>query len=279
MAYADYEKAKKMAEKQYRQAITRGAYPYLPVLEDLLRNGAGENRIPLGQIEIPIALIAGTASAERTTAFASNYMPLLDPDSEFGSKWSALFDSVQEQGVNDPIVAVEYMQRFYVVEGNKRVSVSKFNGAVRIDAEITRILPRQSDSAEYHTYMEFLEFYRLSGIYEILMSQPGQFPRLIRAVPNAGTLEHPEVWDDETRRSVRFLYSVFETHFLSRNGQRLPITTGEAFLHFLEIYGYAQLNGLTSAELNRRTDRIWAEFRVLADKNPSSHILNPTQAS
>ncbi len=279
MAIQDYTKAQKLAEKQYRQAVSHGAYPYLPVLEDLLRQSDVEGRVPVGQIEIPIALIAGTANSERTSAFASNFMPLLGYDTEFGSKWSALCDSVKEIGVNEPITVFEYMQRFYVAEGNKRVSVSKFNGAVSIGATVTRILPKAADTDEYKVYSEFLEFYKIAEIYEIQMSQIGSFPRLLRAVPTGDGDDAPAVWDDELRRDVRFLYAVFENYYFSRNGQRFPITTGDAFLHFLEIYSYERLHGLSSIELHRMIDRVWAEFRVLADKNPSSHILNPTEDS
>ncbi len=280
MAYQDYVKAQKLAEKRYRQAISKGFYPYLPVLEDLLRKDREDGRVPLGTVEIPIALIAGTASAERTVAFASNFMPLLDYDTEFGSKWSALCDSVREQGVNDPIQVYEYMQRFYVVEGNKRVSVSKFFGAVSIDAQVTRILPKEQDTTEYYVYEEFLDFYRVAGIYEIQMSERGGFPRLLRAIPSFDEKTgKPCAWSEDLRKYVRFLYSVFESYYRSKNGTRLPITIGDAFLHFLEIYGFAQLQSLSSAELHRRIERVWGEFRVLAEDNPTSHILNPTEGS
>lgn len=279
MAYPDYAKAQKMAEKQYRQAISRGAYPYLPVLEDLLRKGEEEGRVPLGQIEIPISLIAGTASTERTTAFASNFMPLLDFSSEFGSKWSALFDSVQEVGVNEPITVYEYMQRFYVVEGNKRVSVSKYNGAVSIEANVTRILPKPDGSPEHLIYGEFVEFFRVSGIYEIQMSQPGAFPRLLEAIPADDCTGNLPVWSEELRRDVRFLYAVFAAYYQSKFAQRLQITPGDAFLTFLEIYGFEALRGRSSLELHRDIDRVRDEFRVLADSDPSSHILDPTAGS
>ncbi len=279
MAIQDYTKAQKLAEKQYRQAVSRGEYPYLPVLEDILRQSETEGTLPIGQFEIPVSMIAGTVNSERTSAFASNFMPLLNYETEFGSKWSALYDSVSEIGVNEPITVYEYMQRFYVVEGNKRVSVSKYNGAVSIGAKVTRLIPKPTDSDEYKVYTEFLEFYKISGMYEIQMSQVGAFPRLLRAVPTAGTVDEPAVWDDSLRRDVRFLYAVFENYYLGKNGHRFPITTGDAFLHFLEIYGYSSLHGLSSIELHRMIDRVWAEFRVLADKNPSSHILNPTEDS
>lgn len=279
MAIQDYMKAQKLAEKQYRQAVAHGSYPYLPVLEDILRQSEIEGQIPIGQFEIPISLIAGTVNTERTTAFASNFMPLLGVETEFGSKWSALCDSVQEVGVNDPITVFEYMQRFYVAEGNKRVSVSKYHGAVSILAHVTRILPKATDSVEYKIYTEFLDFYKVAGLYEIQMSQEGEFPRLLRAVPTGGTMDAPEPWNEDLRKEIKFLYAVFESYFLSKNGQRLPITTGDAFLRFLEIYGYDRLHGLSSLELHPMIERIWAEFRVLADKNPASYILNPTEES
>lgn len=280
MAMQDYIKAQKLAERQYHLDGSHGDYPYLLTLEDILPGSETDGQVPLGQFEIPISMIAGTAQTERTTAFASNFLPLLEYETEFGSKWSALYDSVQEVGVNEPITVYEYMQRFYVIEGNKRVSVSKYNGAVSILASVTRVIPKENDTEGYKIYKEFTVFHRITGIYEIQMSQQGEFLRLLRAFDTKenddGTLEP---WSDDLRRDVKFLYSVFETHYLSRNGQRLPITTGDAFLRFSEIYGADRLIGLTSLELHKRIDRIWPEFRVLADKKPVERILDPTEAS
>lgn len=279
MAYQDYLKAQKSAEKQYRQAISRGEYPYLPVLEDLLRGGGEAGRIPMGQLEIPISLIAGTASAERTTAFASNFMPLLAHSTEFANKWSELYDSVKDKGVRDPITVFEYMHRFYVVEGNKRVSVSKFNGAVHIDASVTRILPKPSEETEYKIYAEFLEFYRVTGIYEILMSQEGSYKRLLNAIKADEGTEKAPLWSEDLRKDVKFLYFSFEAYYTEKNLQRLPFTTGDAFLHFLEIYGFDPMRSLSSSEIHRHMDRVFVEFRVLADENPTLRILDPTDVS
>ncbi|MBR5371064.1 MAG: BMP family ABC transporter substrate-binding protein [Oscillospiraceae bacterium] len=278
MSITDYTKAQKMAEKQCRQDIQDDRYPYLPVLEDLLR-GADDGRVPLGQIEIPISLIKGTASTERTNAFASNFMPLLETDTEFCAKWSVLCDSVREEGVREPITVLEYLQRFYVVEGNKRVSVSKFNGAVAIEANVTRVIPKPSDSDGYIVYTEFMEFYAVSRIYEIMMKEPGEFRRLMLAIPADEEQGKLTVWSEDLRRDVKFLYSVFERIYFDKNGQRLPIKPGQAFLHFLEIYSFEALRGDTSAELRRKIDRVWGEFRVLADANPISRILDPTEGS
>ena len=240
----------------------------------------------MGQMEIPLSMLAGTVQSDRTSAFASNFMPLLSPDTEFCSKWSQLCDSVREMGVNEPIVVYEFMQRFYIAEGNKRVSVSRYFGAVSINAIVTRLVPRRTDTDEYRIYSEFVNFHRVSGIYEIQMTQPGAFTRLLQAItpfelPNDADEKTllPEPWDEDLRRDVKFMYSVFENYYNSKIGGRLPVTPGDAFLHFLEIYGFPQLHGLSSVELQRRIERIRGEFRVLGNVNPTSHILNPTEGS
>lgn len=49
----------------------------------------------------------------------------------------------QEEGITDPIIAYEYMNKFYVLEGNKRVSVLKYYDAVSVMGQVTRILPKK----------------------------------------------------------------------------------------------------------------------------------------
>lgn len=285
MSVQDYTKAQKLAEKEQRQAASEKER-CLPVLEDILREKEVEGQLPLGQIEIPLSLVVGTAQAERTSAFASNFMPLLDYDTEFAGKWSQLCDSVREIGVTEPITVMEYMQRFYVCEGNKRVSVSKYNGAVAIEAKVTRIIPKPDDSIEYRVYMEFMVFYRIAGIYEIEMSQPGEFMRLIQAITPVEQPETPDAkpqlpppWSDALRKDVKFLYTVFAGYYLSKYEPRLHVKAGVAFLHFLEIYGFEQVRALSAVELRRKIDRIRMEFRVLGNTDPVSHILEPTDAS
>ena len=36
MAYTDYQKALKTGEKTYKNLASKGKYPYLPVLEDMI---------------------------------------------------------------------------------------------------------------------------------------------------------------------------------------------------------------------------------------------------
>ena len=62
----------------------------------------------------------------------------------------------REEGIREPVQAFEFMNRFYVQEGNKRVSVLKYFGAASIRARVTRILPKRTGTPENRVYFEFL---------------------------------------------------------------------------------------------------------------------------
>lgn len=58
------------------------------------------------------------------------------------------------------------MGRFYVQEGNKRVSVLKSYGAPAIDAYVTRIIPAYSQDQAIQVYYEFLNSFPMTGLYQ-----------------------------------------------------------------------------------------------------------------
>ena len=75
-------------------------------------------------------------------------------DTEFAFKWTALSDAQVNEGIRDPIIAYEYMNRYYVVEGNKRVSVLKYFDAVSVPGYVTRILPQRTEQKENKIYYD-----------------------------------------------------------------------------------------------------------------------------
>ena len=125
----DYKSALRAGQRAYRARIARGQSPYLAVLDDVLKGVDIVAQEPLGLVEIPSDSLVGTKTSGRHTAFSYDFMPLLEPDTEFAAKWSVLCDAHLEEGIQTPIIAFEYMNRFYVQEGNKRVSVLKYYGA------------------------------------------------------------------------------------------------------------------------------------------------------
>ena len=73
-------------------------------------------------------------------------MPILGESTEFAAKWSSLCDAHLKEGIRDPIVAYEYMNHYYIQEGNKRVSVLKYFDAISIPGYVTRIIPAREDT-------------------------------------------------------------------------------------------------------------------------------------
>lgn len=184
-AMEEYVHAQKRAQRDYREKMAAGQYPYLPVLDDILENARVENQLPIGTVEIPLALVVGTKTAGRTAAFASNFLPLLSPKTEFASKWVSLCQAHVDEGIRDPIRCFEYLGRFYVQEGNKRVSVLKYFNADSITANVTRVMPQYSDSPLVKLYYEFVEYYPLCQLYTLTFTQEGSFARLQKALGKA----------------------------------------------------------------------------------------------
>ena len=166
----DYSRAKKLGEREYRRRLVRGQYPYLPSLEEMVRDVDRMPEIGLGLAEIPLDMVVGTRTTGRQNAFAANFMPLVGEDSEFAAKWSNLYDSQVEEGIRDPVKVYEFMNRFYVQEGNKRVSVLNYVGAVSVLANIIRIRPPRTDSEQSMTYYEYLRDHQRGPLWDEALS-------------------------------------------------------------------------------------------------------------
>ena len=166
----------------------------------------------------------GTKTAGRHTAFASNFMPLLDDDTEFAVKWSNLCDAHLEEGIHTPIIAFEYLNKFYVQEGNKRVSVLKYYEAVKIPGTVTRLIPAKNDTLENKLYYEFLDFYKLSRINYVGFSRLGGYAKL-QALACKAT---GEAWTEDDRLNFSSLYTMFSQQFYALGGGSLGLTPGDA---------------------------------------------------
>ena len=256
----DYLEAKKLGDRAYRNALLFRQSPYLESLDDFLKNEdiQGENR--LGTLEIPVKDIAGTKTKARQQSFAKNFMPILGANTEFASKWAALYDSVQEEGVREPILVYEYMYKFYVQEGNKRVSVSRFNGAVSIPATVIRILPKRTEEKENKLYYEFVEFYKCSGLYSIRFSEMGAYDRFSQFLG----MKSGEIWPSELCTDVRSAYSRFSELYFTMGGKKLGNTGGDAFFLYINFYGLESILENSTEEIKEKLEKLWNEYKKSA---------------
>ena len=271
MAIEDYKKAQKMGQRSFRACVSKGQYPYLQVLDDILENTDLDGTQPLGVVNIPLDSIVGTKTEGRKTAFARNFMPLLGERTEFAIKWSALCDSQMEEGIRDPIEAVEFLNRFYVVEGNKRVSVMKYFGAGSIPGNVTRYIPKRNGSKEVNIYYEFLDFYKLTQINLLWFTEEGRFAKFVAAVGKAPG----ERWSDDDKSMLTSMYYRFRSVFMQRGGDRLPITPADGLLAVMGAYPYRQLCGMSMPELQQAVERAWSEILVLTRPDAVELSMEP----
>jgi len=275
MSVTEYVKARRKAQKNYRAQLLKGTYPYLQALDDIVSFAEISSETELGLIEIPLNAIVGTKTAGRKQAFASNFMPLLEENSEFARKWIALYNAHIEEGIRDPVKAVEFMNRFYVVEGNKRVSVLKYVDAVSIQAEVTRLVPQKTDTKENRIYYEFMDFYRSTAINYLDFSQEGCYARLLAALGKSADAS----WTDDEKMNLHSAYIHFQDIYEEKGGRKLPLTVGDAFLTYLEIYGYKDMVEKSHRELLEEILAIWKDFEIYPARRSVELVMAPEKES
>lgn len=262
-----------MAVKNYRQKLGRGEYPYLPILDHLTRYVSVKREVYLGLMDIPLNLVVGTVTEGRSNAFASNFMPLLDNESEFAMKWDALCDWHLNEGINDPIKVYEFMDRFYVQEGNKRVSVLKYFDAVSVSANVYRIVPEyREDDEQIRIYYEFMRFFDLTGLNVIWFSKEGSYRALIRETGNSET-EH---WTEEQILSLRSLYNRVDLAIAEKKEAK-DINVSDAMLRLIQIYDYESLCENSADQLKEKINKAWEEMLVLKEEETMDLKLDPVE--
>ena len=226
----DYKAAKKLAEEAVRKAEKEGKSPYLPVLDAQERRSSGQTR--LGLQELPISRIKGNKEISRNNAFANNFMPLMDEGTEFSQKWSDLYDSYRQEGIRDAIKVYEYMHDYYVQEGNKRVSVSNYGKTEFIVADVIRILPENDGSPEVKAYYEFIDFYRLTKNFLIVLRTPGRYKLLANLLGQ--DLEHE--WPKELCADLKSAFFRFSKCMKNQLKITDENTVSNAFVMYLAIF-------------------------------------------
>ena len=273
MAMTEYLEALKLGRKEYQNCVARGESPYLSVLEEITSHEIIDSGIPLGTVQIPLSKIIGTNARSRSTAFARNFMPLLESNTEFAQKWASLSTSHIEEGIRDSIKCYEYLNRYYVIEGNKRVSVLKYFGAVTINAEVIRIIPRyREDDENIRMYYKYLDFYKVCQVNYLWFSKEESFAKLLQILGRTKA----EDWDVDFKKEFFSCYTRFDKAYTELGGKRLKrVTTGDAMLKFIEVFGYEDLDRKLHAELVAEIRKLWDELVLMETTEPVALVEDP----
>ena len=231
-ANEEYERARKRGQKEFALRRARGESGLLPVIH--ARREENGVLAVVDQPMRPISLnrIAGTYQASRANSFAYNFMPLLSSDTEFAYKWINLCEAHLQSGIRDPIRVYEYLWKYYVAEGNKRVSVLKYFEASSFEAEIIRLIPQwdENDPA-IERYYTFLAYSKKGVFADIELSESRKYERLYRIEQRLIAELDPALGKPD----FNALYTRFEGAYLHTN---CTLSLGDAFLEYLHVFGF-----------------------------------------
>ena len=157
----------------------------------------------------------------------------------------------------------------------------RYLGQPTISAQVIRVVPMPSDSKAYRVYQEFMRFYSVAPIYGIVLSEEGSYAKL--AAFAGRTLDEP--WPDDAVHDLRSAFDSFLVAFNKQGGERLGMSSGDAFLVYLKIFGFTQAVSSLPSEVARHVERIWDEFIVardggkVADLDPLQRARNRSSVS
>ncbi len=223
-------------------------------------------------LQVPAEFIIGTKTKGRVAAFATNFMPILDEESEFADKWKRLCEAHLNEGIREPIKAYEYMNRYYVEEGNKRVSVLKFFDAITIPAHVIRVMPEHTGE-DVDIYLEYIEFYKYSKINFLEFSKKGCYNALLKAMGKAPN----EEWTDDERNEFSGIYYYFSKAYTKNGGDKLSSTIGDALLSYIQIYGFHDLRSTDTAVIKKNLSKMWEEVELHSEEEPIEVKTDPPE--
>src|SRR5918993_2330869 len=138
---ADFDRARRRAFIGGLKARFVGDRDRLLSFDEVRKARGPDNRFYLGRKVVEVSKIVG--SVGRHEEFDHNFMPA---KSSLSYKWKRV-DRALRRGVELPAVSLYKIgDAYFVVDGNHRVSVSRYQGVEMIDAEVTGFSTRSSSA-------------------------------------------------------------------------------------------------------------------------------------
>ena len=257
-----YHQVHAIAQKEARKAEKAGLECSPKQLKHVLENRELADNVELGTIEIPVDAIVGTANFDENDLYSPNFHPIASINSPYASEWCQIYlDYLTDKGWDNPIRCFEFLGRFYVQDGKKRVSVLKANGATVTEAIVTRIMPALSQDEEIVNYYKFLKNYEKSGLYQVALTNPDSFEKL----QTAFGYDTDHVWNESDR--FHFLFNLIPVAYALQNAfhGNLNITAADAMVALLEDYTIAEIRKMQPWVLSKELQNSWVKLYKILD--------------
>lgn len=225
----------------------KNAYP--EVLDSFLDEKKISQKVDAGSMNIPMDRITGIAtSSEEQMCYTRDFLPLAPADSAFAETWCSLYlDCFSDEGIRNPIDCYEYLGRFFITDGKKRVSVLKCFGVTTISARVIRLIPDTINDPEAQHYRQFLEQLQLTGLYQTDFNQPKDFEKLQAALGH----ECNYAWTENDRFGFMLCWYGFDMVFKRVFGKDRHVNAAEMFTALLEEYSYREIMTMHPGELEK----------------------------
>lgn len=219
--------------------------PLLQDLCDLLGSSKVSRAESLGVVEIPVNKIVGIASICGKDSYTVDFLPLESPSSRFAETWCNIYlDYLNDRKIT-PITCYEYLGHFYVIDGKKRVSVMKCNGAPVVAANVIRVLPSDENSAESIQYYSFLESYKKTGLYQVALGSKYTFEDLQKAMGHDKDYQ----WTNQDRHFMLFTLCSVEYGLKMSKLNHLAFSPIDAFMLLVENHSYQVASRMSSWQM------------------------------
>lgn len=241
-----YAKVNAQANKIVSNCQKVAANPYLTQMDQKVDEATVVEKVDLGIVEIPVRQIIGVTSTCPDIEYTYDFKPLAQTDSEFAENWCQLYlDYLSVRGLLEPIVCIEHLGHFYVVDGKKRVSVLKAHGESRVLAQVIRWLPESSGESTVKQYYEFLKYYQKAGLYQVFLSDAKDYGYLQKEMG----LAPEQVWTEMDRFHFLFTFLGVERVHFALLGEYTAVTAADTFVALLKKYGFSQVSQMQPWDL------------------------------
>ncbi|MDO4664462.1 MAG: BMP family ABC transporter substrate-binding protein [Erysipelotrichaceae bacterium] len=269
-----YLQARKQALACVNEKKRLNEDPYLPVLDHYLKDLTIVKKEFHGIQEIPTRLIIGTCHEGRTQAFAANFMPLLEPNTEFANKWMNLYQYVLDEGLHDSIQVYQLFGHYFVEEGNKRVSITRLFNNPMMSANVIELIVDPQTLDQSDLYRAYLNFRQATGITTLLMSTPKNYERLLRLILK----DNQEELSAQQKEDLASFFKTFEMVLSKVITEPIAATSGDAFLLFLEVYGFVEGQIIPDATIEQELMRILPAIKAYPHP-PKAALLTKAEVS
>ena len=238
-------------------------FPLTPVsLNMILDDSMISRKQELGILEIPTNLIVGVAEdSERRQLYTKDFLPVSPPDSDYADQWCRLYQVLLSNADFDkPISCYEYLGKFYVCDGMKRVSAAKYHSVACLRAQVIRILPLNAASREVSLYYDFLYQYRFTKLYQLQFTQPGFYEELQTGLG----LRAMHRWSNSDRAYFLAHWPRIEEAFHKSYDGMLLITAADALVILMRKYSFETITSMESWILPRVFQALGKELYALS---------------